>query len=440
MRNNNAFIKNFKNIDWIILLGVIFLSVLGIILIFSATLRTGDPWFYVRKQTVALVFGLVLMILFTIIDYRIYKIYYQYIYYISIFLLFLVLIFGTVFKGQKAWIDFKYFAFQPSEITKLLFIVSLAGYLDKNSRDLGMLRKLFIPTMMLFGNIILILLQPDFSSCLVYFPVFLAMLYFSGARVLHILSFILFGIVTISPPLLKTLLTPYLAKTSVIMKILAYKWEFFVFLLIIGLLVFFLWWFLYKWKIQIPIFYFVCVFLIILGGVSSSYLVGKSIKEYQRKRLVVFINPEVDKLGAGYNIIQSKIAVGSGKTFGKGLFSGTQAQLGFVPAQHTDFIFSLLSEELGFVFSFLVIILYLLLIWRIVNVSYQSRDKYGSIVSAGLATMVAFYGIINIGMVVGLMPITGLPLLFISYGGSCLVSSFMAIGILFSIHIRRFMY
>ena len=440
MGKQNILLKNLKNIDWLIVSIVLFLSVLGIILIYSATLRTGNPLAYISKQMAAFIIGIVFLFLFTSIDYRVYKLYYKYVYYLTILLLLSVLVFGTVFKGSKAWVDFKYFAFQPTEITKLLFIVSLAGYLDRHSWDITRLNRLFVPFLMLFANVGLILLEPDFSGTLVYFPIFLGMLYFAGARILHLSAFVFYGFVTVSFPLLKTLLAPSISKISVLMRILDYHWELTIFLIFLGFIIFFLWWFLKKWKISIPFYYFVCIFLIILVGTGSSYLVGKSIKEYQRKRLVVFINPGVDPLGSGYNIIQSEIAVGSGRFFGKGLFSGTQAQLGFVPAQHTDFIVSLLSEELGFIASLFVIILYGILVWRMVNVSYQSRDRYGSYVSAGIATMFGFYGVINIGMVVGLMPITGLPLLFISYGGSCLVSSLIAIGIIFSIYLRRFVY
>ncbi|MFN3966304.1 MAG: FtsW/RodA/SpoVE family cell cycle protein, partial [Endomicrobiia bacterium] len=351
-----------------------------------------------------------------------------------------VLIIGKTIRGSRAWIDFGWFTFQPSEITKVLFVLALAGFLDKNSKELYKWQQLILPILMLFGNVGLILLQPDFSSTLVYFPVFLVMLYCAGANILHLYSLIFYGLISISIPLLRTLLVPILKKNSFLFGVLDYKIELLYLVLLTGLFLFLLWWFLKRWKIEIPIFYFIFVYILFISGIFSSYFVGKSIKEHQRKRLVVFINPKVDPLGSGYNIIQSKIAVGSGKIFGKGLFNGTQAQLGFLPAQHTDFIFSLISEEMGFVFSIIMIILYGLFLWRIVNIAYTSRDRYGSLVACGFGAMFAFYIIVNIGMVVGLMPITGLPLPFVSYGGSSLISSLICLGILLSINIRRFMY
>jgi rod shape determining protein RodA len=143
-------------------------------------------------------------------------------------------------------------------------------------------------------------------------------------------------------------------------------------------------------------------------------------------------------MGAGYHVIQSEIALGSGKIFGKGLFSGTQGRLGFLPEQHTDFIFSVLGEELGFVMSGFVLLLYLTLLWRTVVIAGDSRDRFGSLVAVGIACMFAFYIFLNLAMVMGLAPVTGLPLPFLSYGGSSLISSLAAVGILLSIHVRRY--
>jgi len=207
-----------------------------------------------------------------------------------------------------------------------------------------------------------------------------------------------------------------------------------------GLLLIFIRWFLKRWRIFVPAFYFISIIAIFISGVASSYVVNHSLKEYQKKRLVAFINPRIDPLNTGYNIIQSEIAIGSGRIFGKGLFSGTQSQLGFIPARHTDFIFSLIAEEMGFIFSLAVIGLYILLLWRIINVVKVSSDKYGALIAVGVLAMFSFYVIINIGMTLRLMPVTGLPLPFLSYGGSSIVSSIMAIGILLSIYVRRYVY
>jgi rod shape determining protein RodA len=172
----------------------------------------------------------------------------------------------------------------------------------------------------------------------------------------------------------------------------------------------------------------------------SSTFVERSLKDYQRRRLVVFLNSHIDPRGSGYNIMQSKIAIGSGKFTGKGLKKGTQTQLGFLPERHTDFIFSVIGEEGGWIIAQFTLIFYFFFIWRGFVIAKESRDRYGSLVATGITTMFAFYAVINIGMVMGMMPVTGVPLPFLSYGGSSIFSSFCAIGILCSIHIRRHMY
>ncbi|MDR3281827.1 MAG: FtsW/RodA/SpoVE family cell cycle protein, partial [Endomicrobium sp.] len=178
----------------------------------------------------------------------------------------------------------------------------------------------------------------------------------------------------------------------------------------------------------------------ILLGCVASFPVEKSLKDYQRKRLVIFLNPKIDPRGSGYNIIQSKIAIGSGRLLGKGFKKGSQTQLGFLPERHTDFIFSVISEEGGWVASQLTILFYFLFIWRALVISKEARDRYGSLVAIGIATMFTFHAVINIGMVTGIMPVTGVPLLFLSYGGSSIFSSLSAVGILSSIYLRRYIY
>ena len=428
-----------KSIDWWLILIVILLVITGLLMVFSATIKLPGSNIYLTKQLSGLFLGILLMIFFMGFNYQLFKQYYYFFYIMSIIFLIAVLIFGKQVHGTRAWIDFGFFSFQPSEVTKLLFIISLAGYLDKEWRDLYKWQKLFIPMMMLLGNTGLIILEPDFSGLIIYFPVFLAMLYCAKVRILHLSAILLYGIVTVTIPLTKTVFIskfPY----SPVTEFFKSSWQIWIAVLIIGLLILFTWWLINKMLIYVPLFYFIVVYLIIIAGTGSSYVVDKSMKMYQKKRLIAFIDPKIDPLGIGYNIIQSKIAVGSGKIFGKGVFNGTQGQLGFIPARHTDFIFSLLAEELGFVYSSFVLILYFLLFWRAVHIAKISRSRYASLVSCGIMAMFAFYTIINIGMVLGMMPVTGLPLLFMSYGGSALVSSLMAIGILLSIYLRRFVY
>jgi len=164
------------------------------------------------------------------------------------------------------------------------------------------------------------------------------------------------------------------------------------------------------------------------------------LKGYQRQRIITFFNPELDPLGAGYHIIQSKIAMGSGGILGKGIMRGTQSRLGFLPEQHTDFIFSALGEEWGLMGSLVVVGLYFILILWGLRIAVQSKDRFGAILSFGVVAMLFWHIFINIGMVLGMMPVVGIPLPLISYGGSFLLSTFIGIGILLNVSMRRYLF
>jgi len=161
------------------------------------------------------------------------------------------------------------------------------------------------------------------------------------------------------------------------------------------------------------------------------------LKEYQLMRIIVFWNPGMDPFGYGYHLIQSKIAIGSGNILGKGLFEGTQSRLNFIPEQHTDFIFSVLGEETGFIGASILLTIYLLLLLKGLHVSFKAKDRFGSLLAAGITSMFGFHVFVNIGMTMGVFPVTGLPLPFVSYGGSALTTNLLAIGILINIYMRR---
>ena len=169
-------------------------------------------------------------------------------------------------------------------------------------------------------------------------------------------------------------------------------------------------------------------------------LVWFFLKDYQKQRIITFINPDLDPLGTGYHLIQSKIAIGSGMIFGKGFLQGTQKALSFLPEQHTDFIFSVLAEEWGFVGSVVLLLIFLMLIIWGLNVAYRCRDPFGTILSIGITAMIFWQVFINIGMAMGLMPIVGVPLPFISYGGSSIITMMICIGLLINVSMRRFMF
>jgi rod shape determining protein RodA len=177
-----------------------------------------------------------------------------------------------------------------------------------------------------------------------------------------------------------------------------------------------------------------------LVGSSILPLVWRFLKDYQKRRIITFFNPDLDPLGAGYHLIQSKIAVGSGGIIGKGFMKGTQCKLGFLPEQQTDFIFSVLGEEWGLIGSLIVVLLYLTLILWGLRIAVQSKDRFGALVSFGVVAMLFWHAFINIGMVLGLMPVVGIPLPLLSYGGSFLVSTLIGIGLLLNVSMRRYLF
>ena len=161
------------------------------------------------------------------------------------------------------------------------------------------------------------------------------------------------------------------------------------------------------------------------------------LKDYQKKRIEVFLDPNVDPLGSGYHIIQSKIAIGSGQLFGKGLFEGTQSQLNFLPENHTDFIFAVVGEEMGFIGAAFLLILYLIILWRGMKIAQEASDSFGMLLAVGITSMLAFHILVNVGMTTGIMPVTGIPLPLMSYGVSALTTNMMAIALLLNIHLKK---
>ncbi|MFH1075454.1 MAG: rod shape-determining protein RodA [Pseudomonadota bacterium] len=181
------------------------------------------------------------------------------------------------------------------------------------------------------------------------------------------------------------------------------------------------------------------VFLASVGAFVTP-MVWFFLKEYQKQRILTFLNPDRDPMGAGYHIIQSKVAIGSGMFFGKGFLKGTQSYLFFLPEQHTDFIFSVLAEEWGFIGAGAVIVCFLILLAVGINVAFRSRENFGTIVAVGIVSMIGWQVFINIGMTMGIMPVVGIPLPMVSYGGTSVLSTLIAIGILLNISMRRFMF
>jgi rod shape determining protein RodA len=179
---------------------------------------------------------------------------------------------------------------------------------------------------------------------------------------------------------------------------------------------------------------------LVLVGASILPIVWNFLKEYQRKRIITFFNPNLDPLGTGYHLIQSKIALGSGGIIGKGFMNGTQSKLGFLPEQQTDFIFSALGEEWGLIGALIVVGLYAILIFWGLRIAVESKDRFGAILAFGVVAMLFWHIFINIGMTLGMMPVVGIPLPLLSYGGSFLVSTLIGIGLLLNVSMRRYLF
>ncbi len=447
IEEEESFIKRIiYKTNWKLILSATGLSIIGFIMIYSATLNTGKAEIFVSKQLFALIFGIILMIIFSLLNYQIYHAYYKYSYILGIVLLLIVLILGTRFRATRAWLDFNIITIQPSEIVKILFIIFLAGYFDQNWEKNNTFRKILIAIILSIITIILIMLQPDLSNAILYFPIIISIFFLAGVDKTFLITSLLYLFITSNLFLLRIYfsLSDMLLFPSWVSKFylaLSGSWKELIFIIsFIFLILLIIWWVFKNLRFHIPNYYLIISITLILSSFISAIALNKFVKPYQQKRIIAFINPNVAPADAGYQVIQTRIAIGSGRLFGKGLFQGTQTQLGFVPEKHTDFIFSLIGEEFGFMGTSFVVLLFTLIILQGINIMLTSRDSFGSLLACGITSLFSFYFLVNIGMCLGIMPVIGLPLPFVSYGGSNLVSAFISIGILNSIHLRKFIY
>jgi rod shape determining protein RodA len=435
-----------RRIDWPLMMAVGLLMAVGMITLYSAVTPMGNPTRFIVKQTVALILGGFLFFAISSLNYQLFRSHPGVMYGLTLLLLLTVLAIGTRVHGAKSWIDLGPIAFEPVELAKIGFVLALAGYLDQPGVEIRPMKFLIGALALAAGNMLLILKQPDLGGTLAYIPVTLAMLYFAGVRSLYLIAMIFYGVVAVGIPIISVFFSvqPQLLEIHPIL-------NFFIssardvrpaieLLFIATLVIFALWWFLRQLQIRIPWQYPLFLSLVVVLGVFSAQLADHVIKDYQRKRIVVFLSPGFDPVGAGYNVLQSEIAIGSGRLLGKGLFSGSQTQLGFLPEKHTDFIFSVIGEELGFMWASLVLAAFGVLLWRSYVIATECQDRFGSLVAVGIATLLGFEALINIGMVIGLLPVTGIALPFISYGGSHMVKSLLAVGLLQSVNFRRYIY
>lgn len=358
------------NIDLILVGLVLTVCLLGILNIYSATTsyKIIGTAYYI-KQFYWLMLGIAISLLVCSVDYHILEDLSYWFYGLLILLLLAVLLFGKRSMGATRWLDLGFFNIQPSELMKIVIILTFARFFN-NFHAIGSLavKDMLMPLSLLALPAALIMKQPDLGTATLVILIAISMVMYVGLR----------------------------------------------------------------WSTIVT---FVCV-TIPMAWISWAYL----LRPYQKNRILDFLNPERSRLGSGYHIIQSKIAVGSGGITGKGFIKGTQAQLSFLPEQHTDFAFSVFAEEWGFIGCLLLIIIYLSLVLWGLNIARRCNDRFGGLLAVGVTAMLFWHIVINMGMVIGLFPVVGVPLPFFSYGGTSMITSMVGIGLLQNISMRRFMF
>ena len=441
-KDNNQSMKR-SSIDLVILVSVILLSIIGFAIVYSAlsTSPLGQNVF--RTHLIALPIAAGAFVFGWLFNYQIYVEQYKKLYMFIIALLIGVLVFGVTQRGSHSWFRFGLFSFQPSEICRIATILISAAFLERNKQSIKEFKTLFWLVVILLPIFGLIMMQPDFSSIVVSAPALVVLLFAAGINLYYFGLIIAFGLAAGFFPIAWTYLglNSDIAQNNFIAQLILNLRDNWWYVLAFCTLVVFISWlfkqFLKQFRIYVPALLVFIVAGAILAGFFSGLFVEKKMKPYQRKRVEAFLAPKSDPKGASYNILQAQIAMGSGGVFGKGLFSGTQSRLGFVPERHTDFILAVLGEETGLFGTLGVLFLYLLLLWRTTITATLSSDLYGYFVCMGIFGIFFTYLIINFGMLIGLVPVAGIPLPFISYGGSNLVASMWAFGIVESVYRRR---
>jgi len=350
-------ITKLKNSNWLFIFLVSFLSFVGLVMIYSAT--HGETTSIFKSHSMKVILGISLMILISLINLDFWKRHAYLFYFIGILLLIMATFYGIIGKGSRRWISLGGFVFQPSELIKIIVIVSLAKFFDeKKIQSTKDYIFLILPIILILTPFSLILIQPDLGTAMI--------------------------------------------------------------ILLLGMVIFFV--------SGISVKFFGGLTLIFL--ITAPYI-WNGLKEYQKQRILTLFDPESDPLGTGYHIIQSQIAVGSGGVFGKGWAKGSQSHLDFLPEKHTDFIFSMLGEEFGFLGTISVIGLICLITYLTYLITSRFLyNNFNRIIGYGVISNFFFASMINMSMVIGILPVVGLPLPLVSYGGSSMISYFIGFGLL----------
>jgi len=413
------------------------LTLIGILFIFSSGINAEGVMVSREfiKQIVWAGLGTGILVLFSLLDYSRLRDYSLYIYAFFLLLLLYTRLFGRVVNGSRSWLGLGEVGVQPSEFMKIATILYLARFLDDSQRSMRPLTRFLAAIAIAGAPMALILSQPDFGTSLVFIPILLGMCLMGGIGARYIFFLIGAGSLTgalIVLPLWQTY-TGVAAGLDFLMDNRGLLIAGGVLGLVMGLAL--AGYLIFKRRYYYWISYASgCA----LSGIGLAMAGRKVLKEYQIKRLIVFLDPYIDPAGSGWNIIQSMTAIGSGGWFGKGFLRGTQSHYRYLPQQSTDFIFSIISEEIGFLGSLGVFLLFGLIAWRCLYIIRNVHDRYGVLITAGVLSMVMFHFMINAGMAMGIMPITGIPLFFLSYGGSSLWAAMLGIGLVLSVYARRF--
>lgn len=362
-----------RRLDWLLLFAVATLVGYGLWAIGGITRFDvlGDPDYFVRRQAIAAALGVAGMFVAILIPPSVYQRHWRFLYGATIGLMVFVFAFAEAVRGSKRWIDLGPFQFQPSEFGKLFFVLAIAGFLVERGRRVGELGTVATAIALGLVPMVLVFLQPDLGTALVYGAALTAVLFLAGVRWLHL---VLLGVGAV--------------------------------VLVTGVL-----WFLPAAGVQV-------------------------LKPYQTARLTGFTNPDSDPGGLTYNVTQSRTAVGAGGLSGRGVEGASQTRLDYLPEHATDFVFASFAEQRGFVGTSILLLLYLLVVWRGLRVVTVAGDLYGAIVAGGIVFAFLFQVFINVGMTMGIAPVTGIPLPFVTVGGSSMVANLLAVGVLQAIHVR----
>jgi rod shape determining protein RodA len=430
--------KDLLEIDFFILLPVIALIVLGILFVYSSGISSSSAQAsneYIRQIIWASV-GLIIALTLTLVNYRRF---YEIALYLYLFILVPLLytcIFGRMVHGTR-WLRIGIFGIQASEFAKIVVIVFLARYLTDTRISGNPFGRFLTSCFIVLVPMGIVLIQPDLGTSLVFIPILLSMTFVAGISIRYIFFLIscivLIGFLTVLP-----LWQTYILRRSLpAIVMLTNPRLIIIIILALGLIMTIALFGHLKYRKQY-FYWLLYAAAIIVLSLGASYAARKVLKNYQIMRLIVFLDPYVDPRGAGWNIIQSDAAIKAGGFTGKGYLQGTQSHYGFLPEQSTDFIFSIFSEEMGFIGGIVVFVLFLIICLRLLRIIKITTDPFASYICAGLVGVYSFHFMVNVGMTMGIMPITGIPLLFMSYGGSSLISAMMGIGLAMSIYVRRY--